>query len=353
MEAAMGTLRLALAISVALWHLNATDYLLISGYLAVIAFFMISGFYMSLTINAHYPKRPDRNRFYANRALRLVPPYLAALAFATAVDWHYGRPNVFLATFAGGAAERLSLIVSNLTFIGQDWLTCAWYGGWLKLAPGSRVIGPAWSIATEIAFYALAPFIVTRGRWIALLALAAGLAARACLLGVPYDPWRYYLTPAVLCFFLLGHLMQIARPPHWVTVGAAVGLAACLAAFDLVREADIDGWRYWMVYLLFAAILPVLFEATRTNRFDQVLGDLSYPVYLVHVPVIVIAGQQGLLRIANHPSAWRYAGLLTMLLAVAAVLHWLAVRPIEALRNALRRPSRGAMITTEATLPAG
>ena len=80
----MGTFRFVLAIAVMLSHIVAIvgpsvvnreslHILVWSGH-AVFAFFIISGFYMSLIINENYAKLPDGiRRLYLNRALRLYP----------------------------------------------------------------------------------------------------------------------------------------------------------------------------------------------------------------------------------------------------------------------------------------
>jgi len=77
----MGMLRTLLALSVVLDHLGGgtTDWL-VGGRLAVQLFYVISGFLISyvLTATDHYRGAPGR--FYANRALRLYPVYLAVAA---------------------------------------------------------------------------------------------------------------------------------------------------------------------------------------------------------------------------------------------------------------------------------
>ena len=86
----MGMLRTLLALSVVLDHLGGgtTDWL-VGGRLAVQLFYVISGFLISyvLTATDHYRGAPGR--FYANRALRLYPVYLAVAALtllAYAID---------------------------------------------------------------------------------------------------------------------------------------------------------------------------------------------------------------------------------------------------------------------------
>ena len=72
----MGVLRLILAISVVLAHAGSLfGFSLIGGQLAVQAFYIISGFYMSLILNEKYIKKNSYWLFISNRLLRLYPIY--------------------------------------------------------------------------------------------------------------------------------------------------------------------------------------------------------------------------------------------------------------------------------------
>ena len=82
-----GSLRFLLAYLVILSHLVGTDYVAHFGFYAVRGFFVISGLMMTAALNEVYAF--DGSRFWANRALRLLPPYylvcgLTLLAIALA-----------------------------------------------------------------------------------------------------------------------------------------------------------------------------------------------------------------------------------------------------------------------------
>ena len=76
----MGLLRLLLALSVVLYHAG-----LIGGYnianqiIAVNAFFVISGFYMSLVLSTKYNFPNSYSLFVSNRLLRIYPIYWLVL----------------------------------------------------------------------------------------------------------------------------------------------------------------------------------------------------------------------------------------------------------------------------------
>ena len=68
-------------------------------------------------------------------------------------------------------------------------------------------IPPAWSLPVEMAFYAVAPFLV-RSRWRLLAGVLLGLGIRVivCKAFGSHDPWRYRFFPAELGVFCAGGL---------------------------------------------------------------------------------------------------------------------------------------------------
>ncbi|MGZ3340523.1 MAG: acyltransferase family protein [Reyranella sp.] len=51
-----------------------------------------------------------------------------------------------------------------------------------------------------------------------------------------------------------------------------------------------DSVRFWGSVLFFTVALPGLFEVTRSVRWLNLVGDLSYPIYLVHTSVLILLG---------------------------------------------------------------
>ena len=41
-----------------------------------------------------------------------------------------------------------------------------------------------------------------------------------------------------------------------------------------------------IIYIPFAILVPYLFKLTKDNELDRFLGELSYPVYILHFPVL-------------------------------------------------------------------
>src|SRR5260370_41237637 len=99
-----GSLRFLLGYLVVLSHLVGSDYLAHFGFYAVRGFFVISGFVITAALNEVYGF--DAGRFWANRLLRLLPPYyvvcLLTLALLALVPTAAGQ---FLSYWRGAAPQ--------------------------------------------------------------------------------------------------------------------------------------------------------------------------------------------------------------------------------------------------------
>ncbi len=341
----MGTFRLVLALAVLIAHIAATIgpsavnreslHILVWSGEAVFAFFIISGFYMSLIINERYAKLPGgTRRFYLNRALRLYPVHWVILALYAAYFLHSGSPSFLVGDHREPLARWLYAVVSNTFFFGVEALPITSATNW------QFVVGPIWSLSIEGYFYLLAPFVVgCRLRTLALLC-AIALLFRLGLYwaGTPLLPWRYFFFPADLVFFLMGSLSYRVyrwiecRRQHarWVGVGgaaAAVLLAICVVSPPLWTAPDLDQPLCWLFYLCVWIATPLVFALTRSWRFDNLLGQLSYPVYLSHVLVIGVVLQLNL----GGLDKGLVATLATLILSVA--LYALVDRPLEHVRK--------------------
>jgi peptidoglycan/LPS O-acetylase OafA/YrhL len=199
----------------------------------------------------------------------------------------------------------------------------------------------AWTLSIELQFYLAAPFIVRRPLWICGAILAALLAVRMSLLGLDYH-WRYFFAPSVWCFFMLGvvaHRLsgQIANEAlvRQIGFGSLVALPVIGYLSGVIQVRDLDRPKLWVFYLFFATSIPFIFALTKSWRFDGLIGEFSYPIYLAHLLVALVIGW------ANG-AIFRYLPIFraTELMIVATILASIALlffidRPIDALRARL------------------
>ncbi len=194
----MGTLRLLLALTVLNWHYPIVPFNFIFSYSAVLIFFIISGFYMSMVITEKYgTSRSGMLSFYENRALRLLPVYYIVL-FACQLA---GQFDLFGQEQFDIFGQGVGLAINQLLIFPQTlWANIILhpYGG------GDLLLGQMYTVALEIMFYAIAPLIVPRSLsdiW-ALFLLGAVLNVGFWYFQAETGAWQYNFFPSILMYFL-------------------------------------------------------------------------------------------------------------------------------------------------------
>lgn len=325
-------------------------------------FFVMSGMLIYLPFVRDIANGTRRNtvRHYAiRRLMRIYPIYVVIFVI---VNWglraSYLSNQAEVAVRASDAGTGvmaapvdLALNVSLLSTFVPDTLQTG--------------IPPAWSLTTELTFYAALPLLAAVPLWLAgrgsinrmALALAAplgllvvGLAGRAWAEAL-YARGGYgsmsiaefgpnglaVLTRSLLVFgdnFALGMVVavlfvwtergQLQRWTPRVATGAAVACLAAGAVAALVLK-DPHHWFYGSATGVVAAGLialavdpPARGAASRFTRLTgrgpwRYLGEISYSVYLWHLPVIILYSRWGFFQ----TDGW--TTLIVACLAVTAV----------------------------------
>ena len=157
------------------------------------------------------------------------------------------------------------------------------------------MIPPAWSLSLELFFYALAPFIVKRSTLVIILIVAASISLRGLLYfyGHSQDPWGYRFFPNEIAVFCGGILSYRFYKSNYFTQINTLKMRRQLTAVIAVSTLTfgiflpIHQFIATLTYLLVLGFsLPFLFYITKENRWDKMIGELSYPVYLVHWTVL-------------------------------------------------------------------
>lgn len=320
-----GALRLILALMVALSHAGVSWAGYHLGVPAVVVFLLLSGY----VVAAMLQPRPPWARFWAERAVRLLPPYYTAW-LAGVLLWWLGVDSPFLQ-----GAHQPGLWLAGLLVIPLNYATL-----WPALDTFTPV-PPAWSLGLEIQFYLLAPWLLAAPRrlWGATI-LTAGVGALAQLGALPSDALGYRLLVGNLYIFLSGAMLWHAGQgsvPHrralmalwlWVALIGAVTGAMGRWGQPFVLEVTAG-------YLVGLPLVAALARRPRT-MWDDRLADLAYPLFLIHFAVL-----WGLQLAGHPPSPTAPAFLLRyVLLALAAawLVHRVAQRPWRGLRHRLRYP---------------
>lgn len=350
----MGLLRFLLSASVILAHSASFFGFSGMGSSAVPAFFIVSGFYMSLILSTKY-LGPNRIwLFYSNRALRLYPVYFAVLAVFVALSqlgvgaWPMSQISTAAANplrlAVDGTPPSLWAAIPNLTFVGADvirvfvvdletmhlqpWLTGIVEGPNYRGSYQYLVMPPIWSLGVEIVFYAMAPLLASLSNRqlfvLSLIALVVNLVMYYTLRG--FLAWFHLLAPLNIIYFIIGMLVHRSgsnlRSSNASKRGLLISIPFILwACWQLLPSSPLLTWAAWFC---FAAALPSLFQATKNSRVDAALGAYSYPMYLCHTlftwPMLSLGPWAGVAAIG-----------------LSAALSWLLIslidRPIEAWRQ--------------------
>jgi peptidoglycan/LPS O-acetylase OafA/YrhL len=293
------------------------------GEIAVELFFIISGFYMALILNEKYNTTDKTIVFYKNRFLKLFPIYWTILFFTV---------SLFLVSYLvlnkGGVIEYIInnlnnlgffsvyVLFSNIFLIGEDLLMFLGFNGDSIIFTKSFsdtdmpfhkfiIVPQSWTLSLEIMFYLIAPFIARRSMklLVGLFLLSIFIKIGLWNFGFSNDPWSYRFILSELSFFFIGTIMykvykagsysKIMNNKSLFFTALSLFLISGYFYYDLKTILDFNGvdtFKY-MIYFLFIIFLPLLFVQTKENKIDRYIGELSYPVYIVHIFVIMFVSK--------------------------------------------------------------
>lgn len=348
----MGSLRFILALTVLCTHSIGGG--LIGGRFAVEAFFVISGYLMSYLLSESNTYTSKRN-FYLNRALRLLPIYYLVIVISFPMYYlahkYLQENNQFAAYESMPPLILLFVSILNISLVGQDQLmflslhgkSLEWGGNYatsdVELYRG--LLAPqSWTLGLEIIFYLVIPFLINRKKLLlSLLFCSLGLRLYFLRIGIGlHDPWVYRFFPTELLFFLLGVISHQNWAPRIKQVATSLQnklsklllsiLIIYFAVFPYLEKFAIV--RPVVLFSLIFFSLPFLFEFQRKNRIDNLLGQLSYPIYLWHILVITFIG--GAVEKLHGHYALRFFAILSTTLA----LSWLSLFFVDSKVNQIR-----------------
>jgi peptidoglycan/LPS O-acetylase OafA/YrhL len=320
---------------------------LIQGWIGVDFFFVLSGFLLALPLLAR-PESMKTPGFFRNyvskRWWRIAPPYyisiFATLAIVNQMD--------YLADHPGDVLLHLGFLHAFNSYT----LTS---------------IDPVyWTLASEFQFYLVLPLFVLLLRqrtWpVSLAAMGlVTLAWRAATYhGVGTPSWVSFTFPAFLLHFAFGVLAARAyltgfRLPVKASLAIPTVVGALIVApLVLLGAPLIQGTNSLtanmvlrpLIALGFAMVIFLtcsdasLFRRIFSSRPMVVLGDQSYSLYLIHVPILYAVTQ---VPFFVHHGLWAYmaAGVVASL-AGSTLFYGLVERPSLVVREwMVSRSARG------------
>lgn len=299
------------------------------------AFFLVSGF----LISASWERNSDLRTYFVNRGLRIFPALWGLLAFTLVTLFIFYDRDLLVENGA-----RLMLWAVCQATIFQDWNP-----DFLRGYGVGSVNGSLWTIPVELSFYVFIPLIYLAGRkagsvqtvLIGIIVLSFGLqygisiqhdqlpSIVARLIGLSPLPWVGMFCCGIMAQRHLDriHALVAGRLPWFALAFCALALLSWyLPAYPLLR-----GTSNSMGIINYAALSLMILSAayTRPDLAEKVLqrNDISYGVYIFHMPVINVFLQN---RIMGWPG---FACAITLAVGFAGLSWILVEKPALGLRH--------------------
>lgn len=286
---------------------------------AIDLFFLFSGFVLARGSMGQSASWRDGGKFLVKRALRVYPVYWLVM-------------GLFLLLFVGnwlvfGEPVRAPNLLADL----------------LLVPTGERTfLVVSWTLSHEIYFYLMFGVLLMFGRawllpllaaWgaVVLLAGLAGWGQVAPLWGVIFHPLTYdFLAGCLVSYLVYGGVQRYGRLAFGaglVWFGAVAVFRAWFGGVAMAQEAE--GWNIWLSYgapatlVLYGVAVMEITKGLRAPRWLVLIGDRSYTLYLIHVPVIMVLGKA--LSPLAGPGVWDSVvlfGLWALAIGVATNLFY-------------------------------
>ncbi|GAB3948944.1 acyltransferase [Spirosoma harenae] len=273
-------------------------------YLLVDFFFILSGFIMSYVYGNWFDERVSAGtfrRYMAARFARVYPLHFVTLLWV--IGLYILITQVHHITMDATLRSVLDPTVIPLHVFMLHGFNQAWTATWNT---------PAWSIGSEWLVYLIFPFLMPGFRRLTPIGNAILLLLVLCTYvyltlpirtGTPFKPWLWHIPYMIdnimfpssflrcLAGFLTGMVTCYAYYQQWgigwLRRGTVVGVLGIGLALSYHFQLP-DALTIWVFPLL---ILGACYNTGRLanwlqTRLFQRLGDWSYSIYMVHMPVL-------------------------------------------------------------------
>jgi len=329
------------------------------GYLAVDFFFMLSGFVIAYAYDDRWGGM-SQWEFYKRRLIRLQPMIIVGSVIG-AVLFAFQGFSIFPNVRDAAWWQVVAVMLVGFTMIPLP--RSADIRGWTEMYP---LNGPAWSLFYEFVanfLYAVGLRKLSNralGALVAVAALAliylAVFGPRGDLIGGwGMDPVGIQtgLTRVMFPFFAgvllfrLGHRVKLRN--GFIVCSALLVCALALPRFGAADQTWLNGlYEVLCVMILFPIIVAIgagqADAGGRSLHVARLFGDLSYPLYITHYPLIYIyTGWVADARPSVLVGALVGAGVLILTLGIA----WVSLKVVDLpvrrwlTRKLLRKPGAG------------
>lgn len=313
----------------------AVDMLSSAGKEMVFVFFLLSGFFISLSLEASMYKKWQ---FLVIRTVRIYMPFVLSMIIAAVclLMAFYINKDVFI--------QNSSYQLNSDLFEAHNFLSLT---SFLKnlffVRDGSHFIGynnVYWSLCYEMIFYFLIVFCCTKRRKFVFIALTfivfllPYFSTFELRFGNVYFPYFVYFGLGVLIQILVGKFEQQIldkRVSKWITVSVLL-----ISFFGIIGSIKLNV-IYIFIHLLtmmlsLSAMYLLLVENIKSNwitRFMHYLGEISYSLYLGHIPFFVFMYSLASLVSGDLTwyNRWRYWLFTILAVCFTLIIYYFAEKP--------------------------
>lgn len=333
-------IRLIAAIQVVLWHgiehlhikVPEVVLLILGSFPGVPIFFVVSGY----LVTASYRRSDSYGQYLRNRALRIFPGlWVCFILTFLSIAWVYGLSEA-------GLSDISKWIIPNIFGVSHT-------PSFLRNFATGSVNGSLWTIPVELQFYLILPFMVvflaqSIPRW--MLTFSIFLIISNVYLHLIREESSYWVTnlavralPVWLYMFMIGMLLEFRRDlvqkfmanrfEFWFAAYTIFTFAAHVAGFNTTGNT--------ISPLLIIPLAGLVISAAYSYRTAASLllkhNDISYGVYLYHMPIINII-------VMTRPDFMNGFGLALciVLTGLAATMSWALIEKPVLRRKVVSRP---------------
>lgn len=312
------------------------------GNVAVLAFFIMSGFIICEAYHYNYQDRPIA--YIKNRLLRIVPAYWAALIVSILIHLcilqYYGHLANLDRQTIGASYFHANNIIRNFTAIFLPLHT-------EETLSRYPFIPYAWALQVEMMFY-FTVFLVGYGYkfikpytnlpqtyWLALAGYAgiiAALITQAGWLPNRFEYGSYFAFGGALFFFLNGH-----RKALFVLLPAFAQMIwhfRDYSASDFNVVAAYRPGQFLLMAIILVGIVVLATAHIRHTQADKRFGELSYPLYLNHYVMVIVIFN----TVSRFSIGYMVLGLIGSLI-LTEIMFVAVEKPLIKVRQRIRQKS--------------
>ncbi|MEP7280245.1 MAG: acyltransferase [Bacteroidota bacterium] len=276
------------------------------GWVGVDLFFVLSGFLITGKLLESAGQKSYFYSFYLKRSLRIIPLYFFVLLFFFVVV-----PVFFHSVVTASYKDLFKLQGYYWTFTVNIYES---FHGW----PDNIALVPLWSLACEMQFYLVWPFVVLliyrHKKKYQLLAFAALIISAVLFrlygnfFSYPFPIYRYVLLPSRVDAFACGAILAACIKNGWYTKflqkGWVLSVVSLLLATAIMFNQHqlwyfgatlVGAYGYTLNALFWAGLIGfawfvrnTILEKALSVHWLTAAGRYSYAMYIFHVPVKIV-----------------------------------------------------------------